>query len=131
MKKILKKYILIFVANSFAYLIVDSFEKAMYRTISEKLYIGIAIVAVLSAVSLCTDWISKIVVSLSDRLPISRIVFMLILIMIVSVLIDVCLLSVMSDGIESLQTSLLDRFMLAFLCQMAPLVSVADLGKKT
>lgn len=122
MKKVASMYILFFLANSLAYVLVDTFKGKLVRndTLSEKTYVSFAVVAVLSVVSLLADWIGETKISGIRKVSKARFVAMLILLIVASVLVDMYLLLLMADLMSELHANLLDRFLLAGLCQILP-----------
>lgn len=122
MKETAKVYALFFFINSIVYMVVNSLEKWMDREyiLSEKLYVGFAVVMVLSVVSLLTSKIGIIVVEHSKN--ISRICLLAIIMLIVMTfgILDMYLLRLMTNWMSELDTSLSDRFLLTVLCQIAP-----------
>ena len=122
MKKVASMYILFFLANSLAYVLVDTFKGKLVRndTLSEKTYVSFAVVAVLSVVSLLADWIGETKISGLRNAYRARIVAMLILLIVASVLVDMYLLLLMAYLMSELHANLLDRFLLAGLCQILP-----------
>ena len=120
-------YILLFLLNSVAYVLVDTLKGKMVRndTLSDELYLSFLVVAVLSVVSLVTDKVGVIVKPIRK---ISKVYSTTVLIVIIAffMLIDLCLLLVMSDLIDGLHMNLLDRFSLAGLCQIVPIGLLKD-----
>ena len=128
MKKTASMYVLFFLANSLAYVLVDTFKGKLVHndTLSEELYVSFVVVAVLSVISLLTERVGTTVMSHLKRAPKVRFMTVLILIAIVSILVDLYLLLIMTDLIGKLHANLLDRFLLAGLCQIVPIELLRD-----
>lgn len=131
MRRMTTTFVLFFLTNSIAYLLVDALKDKMNDgdTLSEKIYVGLIALAILSVVSLIADRVGTIIIRHIKERPRTCFTIVLILIIAVSVLADVCLLSIMTDVIE-LRTNLLDRFLLAGLCQIVPVGILRDEGSK-
>lgn len=131
MRRIAGTYVLFFLTNSIAYLLVDALKGKINDgdTLSEKIYVGLIVLAILSVVSLIVDRVGKIVVRHIKERPKICFTIVLVLIIAISILADMCLLSIMTDVIE-LRANLLDRFLLTGLCQIVPIGILKDEGSK-
>lgn len=131
MRRIAGTYVLFFLTNSIAYLLVDALKGKINDgdTLSEKVYVGLIVLVILSAVSLIVDRVGTIVVRHIKERPKICFTIVLVLIIAISILVDMCLLSIMTDVIE-LRANLLDRFLLTGLCQIVPIGILKDKGSK-
>lgn len=127
MRRIAGTYVLFFLTNSIAYLLVDALKGKINDgdTLSEKIYVGLIVLAILSVVSLIVDRVGTIVVRRIKERPKICFTIVLVLIIAISILVDMCLLSIMTDVIE-LRANLLDRFLLTGLCQIVPIGILKD-----
>lgn len=112
-------YVLFFLTDSIAYLLIDTLKEKLEDgdTLSVKNYVAFVVVAALSVVSIFAYWIGAIITRHIKKKPKVYFVIVLTLIIIASMLADMYLLSLMTDIIE-LHANLLDRFLLAGLCQI-------------
>ena len=131
MRRIASTYVLFFLTNSIAYLLVDVLKGKINDgdTLSEKIYVGLIVLAILSVVSLIVDRVGMIVIRRIKERPKICFTIVLVLIIAISILVDMCLLSIMTDVIE-LRANLLDRFLLTGLCQIVPIGILKDEGSK-
>jgi hypothetical protein len=120
MDKIARRYIAFFIVNSLMYVAVDKLREAMGHMASNEVLVVIAVIAALSVVSLMTSGACAVIIRYRDKLSKLRIAAMLILVALVAILVDVCILILMTMQIAGLETGTLDRLMLAVFCQIAP-----------
>lgn len=120
MNKIARRYIAFFIVNSLMYVAVDKLREAMGHMASNEVLVVIAVIAALSVVSLMTSGACAVIIRYRDKLSKLRIAAMLILVALVAILVDVCILILMTMQIAGLETGTLDRLMLAVFCQIAP-----------
>ena len=119
MRKITSMYVLFFLTDSIAYLLIDTLKEKLGDgdTLSVKNYVAFVVVAALSVVSIFTYWIGAIITRRIKKKPKVYFVIVLTLIIVASMLADMYLLLMMTDIIE-LHANLLDRFLLAGFCQI-------------
>ena len=119
MRKITSMYVLFFLTDSIAYLLIDTLKEKLEDgdTLSVKNYVAFVVVAALSVVSIFTYWIGAIITRRIKKKPKVYFVIVLTLIIVASMLADMYLLLMMTDIIE-LHANLLDRFLLAGFCQI-------------
>ncbi|MBR0467438.1 hypothetical protein IJJ53_00775 [Candidatus Saccharibacteria bacterium] len=120
MDKIARRYMAFFIVNSLMYVAVDKLREAMGHMASNEVLVVIAVIAALSVVSLMTSGACAVIIRYRDELSKLRIAAMLILVALVAILVDVCILILMTTQIAGLETGTLDRLMLAVFCQIAP-----------
>ena len=126
MDKIARRYIVFFIVNSLMYVVVGKLREAMGHMASNEVLVAIAVIAALSVVSLMTSGACAVIIGYCDELSKLRIAAMLILVAIVAVLVDVCILILMTMQIAGLETGTSDRLMLAVFCQIAPFALIKN-----
>ena len=119
MRKITSMYVLFFLTDSIAYLLIDTLKEKLEDgdALSVKNYVAFVVVAALSVVSIFAYWIGAIITRRIKKKPKVYFVIVLTLIIVASMLADMYLLLMMTDIIE-LHANLLDHFLLAGLCQI-------------
>ena len=119
MRKITSMYVLFFLTDSIAYLLIDTLKEKLEGgdALSVKNYVAFVVVAALSVVSIFAYWIGAIITRRIKKKPKVYFVIVLTLIIVASMLADMYLLLMMTDIIE-LHANLLDHFLLAGLCQI-------------
>ena len=118
MKKTLSMYILFFFTNSCVYALVIETKKKLFHdpTLTDRAYVGFAVVGALSVVSVLSYRVGLVSLRYAKKSK-NRFVVALILITVVSMLMDFFLLSLATCLIVELKTNLFDRIIMAGLSQ--------------
>lgn len=127
MREAVRMYIWYFFWNSGAYALVVSLEKLLkYENgLTDKL-VALAVVAMLSIVSLLVDRIGTAIIAHNEMLCGFRFVAFLVIVFVVAMFVDVCMLKLITNVVKGLNTNSLDRLALAGLCQIIPIALLRD-----
>ena len=127
MKKITIMYIWYFIVNSVAYESVCTLKEALTDVDISfvKAYVPFTVIAVLSVVSLFTHKIGSTVKACNKKCFGISFTEAITLVVIISVVIDVLLLSALAKMLNTLMDSL-DHLLFAGLCQIVPILLVVE-----
>lgn len=123
MKKTVTMYILFFFTNSLVYALVLSAKKSLFHdnSLSDKLPVSFTVVGLLSVISILSYQIGIVSIGRKGQISKTRLVVIVIMVAAVSMVVDVYLLSVVTNLMDELHTNLLDRLVLSGFSQIIPL----------
>lgn len=123
MKKTVTMYILFFFTNSLVYALVLSAKKSLFHdnSLSDKLPVSFTVVGLLSVISILSYLIGIVSIGRKGQISKTRLVVIVIMVAAVSMVVDVYLLSVVTNLMDELHTNLLDRLVLSGFSQIIPL----------